>query len=71
MERLYCQYAMLFYSAKVQLLTTKDGIPTAFHFITGKIGDAKALEKEIDKLLVEASLYSDSAYIDYGLDDIA
>lgn len=60
-----------FYGVKVQLLTTKDGIPVAFHFTPGKTGDAKALGKMIDKLPAEASLYGDSAYTDYGLEDIA
>lgn len=60
-----------FYGVKVQLLTTKNGIPIAFHFTPGKTGDAKALGKMIDKLPAEASLYGDSAYTDYGLEDIA
>jgi hypothetical protein len=60
-----------FYGVKVQLLTTKDGIPIAFHFTPGKTGDAKAIGKMIDKLPVESSLYGDSAYTDYGLEDIA
>lgn len=60
-----------FYGVKVQLLTTKEGIPIAFHFTPGKTGDAKALGKMIDKLPAEASLYGDSAYTDYGLEDIA
>lgn len=59
-----------FYGVKVQLLTTKDGIPIAFHFTPGKTGDVKALGKMIDKLPAEASLYGDSAYTDYGLEDI-
>lgn len=60
-----------FYGVKVQLLTTKDGIPIAFHFTPGKTGDAKAIGKMIDKLPPEASIYGDSAYTDYGLKDIA
>lgn len=60
-----------FYGVKVQLLTTKDGIPIAFHFTPGKTGDAKAIGKMIDKLPAEASLYGDSAYTDYALEDIA
>ena len=51
-----------FYGVKVQLLTTKDGIPIAFHFTPGKMGDTKALGKMINKLPAEASLYGDSAY---------
>ena len=60
-----------FYGVKVQLLTTKDGIPIVFHFTPSKTGDAKALGKMIDKLPAEASLYGDSAYTDYGLEDFA
>ena len=60
-----------FYGVKVQLLTTKDGIPIAFHFTPGKTGDVKALGKMIDKLPAEASLYAGSAYTDYGLEDFA
>lgn len=60
-----------FYGVKVQLLTTKDGIPIAFHFTPGRTGDAKALGKMIDKLPAESSLYADSAYTDYGLEDFA
>ena len=58
-----------FYGIKIQLLTKKDGIPVAFHFTPGKKADAKALGKMIDKLPVEASIYGDSAYLDYGLED--
>ncbi|WP_459926441.1 IS982 family transposase [Flavobacterium covae] len=58
-----------FYGVKVQLLTTKNGIPIAFHFTPGKTADAKALGKMIDKLPVEASIYGDSAYTDYSLED--
>ena len=58
-----------FYGVKVQLLTTKDGIPIAFHFTPGKTGDVKAIGKMIDKLPPEASIYGDSAYTDYGLED--
>ncbi|MFP9100943.1 IS982 family transposase, partial [Flavobacterium sp. RHBU_24] len=60
-----------FYGVKVQLLTTKDGIPIAFHFTPGKTADAKALSKMIDKLPAESSVYGDSAYLDYGLEDNA
>jgi len=60
-----------FYGVKVQLLTTKDGIPIAFHFTPGKTADVKALGKMIDKLPAESSIYGDSAYLDYGLEDNA
>lgn len=60
-----------FYGVKVQLLTTKDGIPIAFHFTSGKTADVKALSKMIDKLPAESSVYGDSAYLDYKLEDKA
>lgn len=60
-----------FYGVKVQLLTTKDSIPVAFHFTPGKTADAKALGKMIDKLPAESSVYGDIAYLDYGLEDNA
>ena len=43
-----------FFRVKVQLLTTKDVILIAIHFTPRKTGDAKALEKMIDKLPVDA-----------------
>lgn len=58
-----------FYGVKVQLLTTKDGIPISFHFTSGKTGDAKALGKMIEKLSPKASLNRDSAYTAYGLEE--
>lgn len=60
-----------FYGIKVHLLTTKDGIPIAFHFTPGKTADVKAIGKIIDKLPPKASLYGDSAFTDYGLEDIS
>lgn len=59
-----------FYGVKVQLLTTKNGIPIAFHFTPGRTADAKALGKMIAKLPPEASLYGHSAYTDYALEDV-
>lgn len=53
-----------FYGVKLQFVTTKDGIPIAFHFIHGRTADTKALGKMIDKLPAEASIYADSAYMD-------
>lgn len=58
-----------FYRIKVQLITTKAGVPISFHFTLGKVADVKALHKILDKLPAESSLYSDSAYTDYKLED--
>lgn len=53
------------------MLTTKDGIPIAFHFTTGKTRDAKLLGKRINKLYVETSMYGDSVYTNYSLENAA
>lgn len=58
-----------FYGVKVQLLTTGSGIPVAFCFTPGKQADVKALEKIIRDLPPEASVYGDSAYTDYEIED--
>jgi hypothetical protein len=58
-----------FYGIKIQLLTKKDGTPLAFHFTPGKTAYTKALGKMTDKLPTEASIYGDSTYLDYGLED--
>lgn len=60
-----------FYGVKVQLITTKDAILIAFYFTPKKTVDAKALGKMIDKLPIEAPIYGDSTYLDYGLEDAA
>nr|WP_316931837.1 IS982 family transposase [Capnocytophaga cynodegmi] len=58
-----------FYGIKVQLITTKRGVPFAFHFTSGKVADVKALNKILDKFSPESSLYGDSAYTAYDLED--
>jgi len=58
-----------FYGVKVQLLTTGNGIPVAFCFTPGKQADIKSLEKIVRGLPPEASVYADSAYTDYTIED--
>ena len=58
-----------FYGVKVQLLTTGSGIPIAFHFTPGKQADVKALDKLVNNLPPESSVYADSAYTDYKRED--
>jgi len=58
-----------FYGVKVQLLTTGSGIPVAFCFTPGNKGDVKSLERIIQGLPAEASVYGDSAYTDYKIED--
>ena len=46
-----------FYGIKVQLVTTGEGIPIAFHFTVGKTADVKALDKITEIFPPEARLY--------------
>ncbi|HVA98211.1 MAG TPA: transposase [Bacteroidia bacterium] len=58
-----------FYGVKVQLLTTGTGIPIAFCFTPGNRADVKSLEKIIAGLPPESSVYADSAYTAYQIED--
>jgi hypothetical protein len=58
-----------FYGVKVQLLTTGSGVPVAFCFTPGNQADVKSLEKIVSGLPAEASVYADSAYTDYKIED--
>jgi hypothetical protein len=58
-----------FYRVKVQLLTTGSGVPVAFCFTPGKNADIKSLKKMVSGLPPEASVYADSAYTDYTIED--
>lgn len=59
-----------FYGVKVQLLVTKDGIPVRFQFVPGKQADVKGLDKMLHRLSPESSVYADSAYTNYKVEDI-
>ena len=58
-----------FYGVKVQLLTTGSGVPVAFCFTPGNQADVKSLGKIVSGLPAESSVYADSAYTDYKIED--
>mgnify|MGYP001565270170 CR=1 FL=1 len=58
-----------FYGVKVQLLTTKTGIPVSFSFIPGKEADVKSLERMLDGLKPEDTVYADAGYTNYKAED--
>ena len=58
-----------FYGVKVQLLTTGSGILVNFCFAPDNQADVKSLEKIILELPPEESVYGDSAYMDYKIED--
>lgn len=58
-----------FYGVKVQMLTTTFGIPVEFCFVPGAESDVQALKKLPLTVAQESSIYSDSAYTDYTIED--
>lgn len=60
-----------FYGVKVQLLTTANGIPVEFCFVPGSESDVQALKKLPMTVAPESSVYADSAYTDYTIEDDA
>ena len=58
-----------FYGVRVQLLTTKNGIPVEFVFMPGSANDVRALNALPLNLPKASELYSDSAYTDYTIED--
>jgi len=58
-----------FYGVKIQLLTTKSGIPVEFAFMPGSASDVRALNSLPLNLPPGSEVYSDSAYTDYTVED--
>jgi hypothetical protein len=58
-----------FYGVRVQLLTTKNGIPVEFVFMPGSANDVRALNALPLNLPPGSQLDGDSAYTDYTIED--
>lgn len=58
-----------FYGVKVQVLVTASGIPVEFCFVPGSESDVQALKKLPMTVAEESSIYADSAYTDYTIED--
>jgi len=58
-----------FYGVRVQLLTTKSGIPVEFVFLPGSANDVRALNALPLNLPPGSEVYTDSAYTDYTAED--
>lgn len=58
-----------FYGVRVQLLTTKSGIPVEFVFMPGSASDIRALNALPLNLPPGSEVYADSAYTDYTVED--
>jgi hypothetical protein len=59
-----------FYGIKVQMITTQKGIPVELCFVPGSEHDVEALRKMYFDLPPESSLYGDSAYTQYELEEL-
>lgn len=59
-----------YYGVKVQLITTKDGIPVEVCFVPGSEHDVQALSKLYIDLPPQSRLYGDSAYTAYEMEEL-
>lgn len=59
-----------FYGVKVQLVTTTDGIPVEMYIIPGAEHDSQILKRMYHDLPAESSLYGDSGYTNYEIEDL-
>ena len=59
-----------FYGVKIQLITTADGIPVEMYLVEGAEHDSQILKRMYHDLPVESSLYGDSGYTSYDIEDM-
>lgn len=59
-----------FYGVKVQLVTTADGIPVEMYLVEGAEHDSQVLKRMYHDLPPESSLYGDSGYTNYEIEDM-
>lgn len=59
-----------FYGVKVQLVTTADGIPVEMYLVEGAEHDSQILKRMYHDLPPESSLYGDSSYTNYEIEDM-
>ncbi len=59
-----------FYGVKVQLITTSEGIPVEMYLVEGAEHDSQILKRMYYDLPAESSLYGDSRYTKYQIEDL-
>lgn len=59
-----------FYGVKIQLVTTADGIPVEMYLVQGAEHDSQILKRMYHDLPPESSLFGDSGYTNYGIEDM-
>jgi hypothetical protein len=58
-----------FYGLRLQLLTTKDGIPVEYFLSEASLSDADGMREMEINLSPESKVYADAAYTDYGFEE--
>jgi hypothetical protein len=58
-----------FYGLRLQLITTKEGIPVTYIITEGKLSDASTLALLPFEMSAESKIYADAAYTDYDFED--
>lgn len=58
------------YGFKVEVIITSDGLPVDYFIVAGSVHDAKAFQAMHLALPEGSSLYADSAYTNYELEDL-
>jgi len=58
-----------FYGVKIQLVTTAQGIPVEMYLVEGAEHDSQILKRMFHDLPAESSLYGDSGYTNYEIED--
>ncbi|UAB86205.1 IS982 family transposase [Zunongwangia sp. SCSIO 43204] len=59
-----------FYGVKIQLVTTADGIPVEMYLVEGAEHDSQILGRMYHDLPPESSLFGDSGYTNYEIEDM-
>lgn len=59
-----------FYGFKVEVIVTADGLPASYFIVAGSVHDGKALQAMHLDLPPQSSLYGDSAYTNYEIEDL-
>lgn len=59
-----------FYGVRIQLVTTADGIPVKMYLVQGAGHDSQILKWMYHDLPPENSLFGDSGYTNYGIEDM-
>lgn len=58
-----------FYGLKLQLVTTKEGVPVSYSLTEASLHDSQGMQEIKYKLSAESKVYADAAYTDYKFEE--